>query len=592
MTSEGDPRRPGAGAHRSLCGNASTVSTVLTAADETFARTLWQYLMSVERARLSDSHRWVAYDLGLIPATLERLVKRFPWCAFKRFEYESWPHHLRLEYRNYAWKPVLLAGEVLCQEGVVLWFDCATLFRGPPDDAIRTARADGLWYLRGQTPLYLHADCRSLDAMDVPPEVRHLNECVTGALAFNASDPMARRIVEEWRDHALRQDVIAPAGATVDSHKYDQALLSGEIFKAVKARALPLSLEEIDIGSSRPVRWMTSRNKVSPNVPVWMDPAVRFYYAAYKWMDVHWLRASRRSHRRLGGLRRFLVEHFVVSVTEHRTGRTRQLRSPGFGYFADPFIWSKDDGIWVFAEEFLCAEDRGKLVVLELDGDLTVKRKADITTAAPHAAFDCHVSFPFVFEDRGNFYMIPETSQRRTLDLYQCEVWPDRWRLARRLILDIDAADTMAIRHHDRWYILTSVRTGDAGRHLEIYSCADIAADPLVAHPANDKDVDGGAPYGSGRNAGLIAPASDGMLRRFVQQSTHYYGQGGGFRRIVRLSADAFEEETTLANQRSLSMGAFEACHHYSSSGGYAAHDRRTRTKVWDFLARRRSSAD
>jgi hypothetical protein len=591
MISEGDPRWRDAADRPSLSDPASPVSTVVTAADEAFARTLWQYLMSVERARLRDSHRWIAYDLGLEPATLERLQKRFSWCVFKRFDYDLWPDHLRLEHGNYAWKPVLLAGEVLSRRGVVLWFDCATLFQGPLDAAITTALSDGLWYVRGQTPLYRHADRRSLDAMDVPLEVRHLSECVTGALAFDSSDPTARRIVEEWRDHALRQDVIAPAGVTVASHKYDQALLSGSIFKAVHTGDLHLSREEIDIGSSRPVRWMTSRNKVSPDVPVWMDPAVRLYYAAYKWLDVHWLRASRWANKKLGGLRRNVVEHFVVSVTDIRTGKTRHLPSPRFGYLADPFIWSKDNGIWVFAEEFCCAEDRGKLVVLELDGELAVKRKADVQAVGAWAEFDCHVSFPFVFEDRGSFYMIPETSQRRSLDLYRCDAWPDHWRLARRLLLDVDAADTMAIRHHDRWYIFTSVRSDDAGRHLAIYSCVDIAADPLVPHPINDKSLDLGAPHGSGRNAGLFDVAADGTLRRFVQKSASHYGQGGEFRRIVRLNEETFEEEPIGADHVPPSIGAIGNCHHYSSSGSYAAYDRRILTGLWDFVVRRRSSA-
>ncbi len=556
-------------------------ATILTAADERFARTLWQYLRSVERARLQAAYRWVAYDLGLAPDTRARLERRFAWCTFRRFAFELWPDHLGLAHGTYGWKPVLVAEEVLGSDGLVLWFDCATLFRHGPDSAIAAVRADGLWYLRGQTPLYRHADPRALDAMEVPTEVRHLPECVTGALAFDAANPLVRGIVRDWRDHALRPDIIAPAGATLASHKYDQALLSGVLFKAVMAGAIPLGTEEIDISSTRPVRWMSSRNKVAPGVPFWADAGVRAWYGAYKWLDIGWLRFSRWADRKLGGLRRYLVEEFTVWVTDQKSGRTRRLPSPRFGYLADPFIRATADGIWLFAEEFRCAEDRGRLVVLELDRDLSVKRKADIAVVQPFAAFDCHASFPFLFEDSGRVFMIPETSHRRTVDLYECAVWPVCWRLVRRLLFDIDAADTAAVRHGGRWWILTSVARGGGGRQLEIYSCPDIITDRLEPHPVNASGLDAGAPYGTGRNAGTIAPDDKGGLVRFVQKSARHYGQGGEWRRISVLTRDAFAEVTVPAGADQVAD-----CHHLTSSGQYTACDRRTRTGPWGFVRR------
>lgn len=565
-------------------GLAAMCSRVVTAADERFARTLWQYLRSVERSRLQTQHTWVVYDLGLAVQTRAQLEERYSWCLFKRFEFDKWPHHLRLECQNYAWKPALLATEVLNGEGIVLWFDCATLFKGAIDAAIEIARQNGIWYLRGQTPLYLHADQRALDLMAVPLEVRHLSECVTGALAFSAADPNARRIATEWRDYALQPDIIAPDGATVASHKYDQALLSGVIFKAVAAGELSLTTDEIDISSSHPVRWMTSRNKVGRSVPVWADSGVRGYYAAYKFFDVGWLRFKRRADKTLGGLRRHMVEHFAVSVTDHDSGSTRLLPSPRYGYLADPFVWASTDGTWVFAEQFCCAEDRGKLVVLELNRDLSVKRKADITCVPPYAALDCHASFPFLFESGGRSFLIPETSRRRTLDLYECEAWPVRWRLVRRLLFDIDAADTAAIWHDGRWWFLTSVRRGGGSRHLEIYSCEDLLSGQLHAHPVNEERLDANSPHGTGRNAGMIRRAGVGGLLRFVQKSEHYYGQGGEFRKISVLTKEAFAEEPAPAADEPLLTGGLDGCHHYTIAKGYTASDRRTRTRPWDFV--------
>ncbi len=533
---------------------------------------------------MQDGHCWIAYDLGLSGSTLKALKSRFDWCRFKPFPFGQWPNHLRMENRNYAWKPVLVAEEVLASDGVVLWFDCATLFKGNLDPAIEAALNQGLWYLRGQTRLYLHADARSLDAMEVPLEVRHLPECVSGAIGFDARNSAARLIAKDWRDYALHEEIIAPPGAGLATHKFDQALLSAVVFKAVRDGTLWLSREEIDISSRRPIRWISSRNKVANEIPRSAEIVVRAYYAVYKWLDVWWLRASHWSATRLGGLRRHVIEQFIVSVTDHATRQRRDLPTPSYGYLADPFIWSTDAGLWVFAEEFSCAEERGKLVVLSLGADLTVRQRTEITITDPWGEIECHASFPFVFEIMGCPYLIPETSHRRTVDLYACDRWPDRWRLSRRLLLGVDAADTVAVRHQDRWWLLTSVSDGTGGRQLEIHSCDDITTDPLEPHPVNSRRLGGDAPYGSGRNAGLIWHDAGGALHRVVQQSTEHYGQGGELRRIVQLTRTAFLEEQAMQRDDPDLVAAIRQSHHYSRSGGFSAQDRRTRASVRDFL--------
>ena len=38
-----------------------------------------------------------------------------------------------------------------------------------------------------------------------------------------------------------------------------------------------------------------------------------------------------------------------------------------------------------------------------------------------------HLSFPFVFEDSGNLYMIPETAENQQIRLYECISFPEKW---------------------------------------------------------------------------------------------------------------------------------------------------------------------
>ncbi|MEY8120918.1 hypothetical protein AB9F26_22340, partial [Falsihalocynthiibacter sp. BN13B15] len=71
---------------------------------------------------------------------------------------------------------------------------------------------------------------------------------------------------------------------------------------------------------------------------------------------------------------------------------------------ADPFLFENDGKIWVFYEAMNADDGNGWIDVAELDGD-TLKPAA--------TALSCpyHLSFPFVFRDKDDIYMLPETQQ-------------------------------------------------------------------------------------------------------------------------------------------------------------------------------------
>ena len=55
---------------------------------------------------------------------------------------------------------------------------------------------------------------------------------------------------------------------------------------------------------------------------------------------------------------------------------------------------------------------------------------------------DHHLSYPFLFEHEGVLYMVPETAQAGTVELYRCTEFPLRWRRERvptvHFVLDQD----------------------------------------------------------------------------------------------------------------------------------------------------------
>lgn len=557
---------------------------VVTAADEAFARTLWQYLTSVKRQGITEDCEWIAYDLGLSAVSRKILEAAFPWCTFKTFAFSSCPPHVALQRRNFAWKPCIVASEMERHHGIVFWFDCATVFRRNLGRLVATVKHHGLWYLRGQTALAENTDSRTLAAMNAPPETFHLAEIAAGALGFLTSNTAAANLVKRWRELALQEHILDPQPRGTAKHRFDQSILSALVFELARKGHVALLNDEIDISSACPVADIATRNKVARWIPQWADPLVRFYYATYKSIDRFWLGGSRWMTRRVGGLRRHVVEHFRITVHDQATGLTRDIPSPRFGYFADPFVWIEGGETYVFAEEFDCSRDRGELVVMKLDNLLNVVSCQALQYEGAGSAISCHASFPFLFRFDGNVYMLPETCARNSVDLFICVEWPAKWRLMRRLLFGIDAADSALIEKEGKWWLLTSVRSGHDNRHLAIYDLADLHRDVPVSHPINAERLYSGMVHGTGRNAGFVSAQHDGTIIRLIQDSTLHYGEGAAFRRVVILDQERFREEACAAPDELPAIVPATSCHHVSVCGSLCAWDRRTRASPWAAL--------
>jgi hypothetical protein len=270
--------------------------TVVTAADEAYWRTLWQFLLSAQRRKIDGQARIVVFDLGLESETLASLRRRFPWVVFRTFEFARYPAHAALLALTYAWKPLAIAEVAAEFEGALIWLDCATLFKTRDLSQLRMALTrDGTYVLKGASSLAERCDAQTLASLDVPHAFFGRRERPAGVVGLDMQRPAVRRLIEEWRGLALSEDHIRPRRP---GHNPEQALLSILLFRHEADGAIGLAEGEIDISSASPVRWLSTRNKVPNWVPVWADPFSRLYYFLYKTLDQAWLGFQRR--RRMG----------------------------------------------------------------------------------------------------------------------------------------------------------------------------------------------------------------------------------------------------------------------------------------------------
>ena len=198
-------------------------------------------------------------------------------------------------------------------------------------------------------------------------------------------------------------------------------------------------------------------------------------------------------------------------------------------FVADPFML-RHNGRWYMFFEVMDHETQLGVIALASSND-------GFTWTYEHVALkeQFHLSYPYVFEWQGNYYMIPETLGASALCLYKAGDFPTRWSLQRRLI-EGAYADPSIVRFNDLWWMFTCTRPYGHDI-LRLYFARDLEG-PWKEHPrspviTNDKS--------RARPAGRILQVN-GHVIRFGQDCDPDYGTRVRAFEINELTRDSYVE--------------------------------------------------
>lgn len=238
----------------------------------------------------------------------------------------------------------------------------------------------------------------------------------------------------------------------------------------------------------------------------------------------------------------------------------RRLLDDGGRFYADPFVIRHGGRTVLLVEEFPFATQKGIISAVELGPD------GPVGTPRPVIETGCHLSYPFVFEEDGALYMIPETSGQRQVQLWRATDFPDRWEPVAVLIDDIDLGDATLLKADGRCHLFGTVRPngGSSWDGLVVFSAESLAEPwaPLFAGPAK---VD----VASARPAGRMFPLGASVVRPF-QDSSGGYGSGLGFARVDRLDAGGYAETALMTLRPAPPLSGL---HTYNRGGGFEVID-------------------
>jgi hypothetical protein len=214
--------------------------------------------------------------------------------------------------------------------------------------------------------------------------------------------------------------------------------------------------------------------------------------------------------------------------------RFKRLMPPEDRYWADPFVLQRDGKYYVFFEEYLNKVSKGH-ISLQVMNEKGPCGPVQVVLERPY-----HLSYPSVFEHDGEVFMIPESRENRTIELYRCVEFPLRWELYRTLMQDVDAVDATLHKSEDMWWMFVSMvenRGASSCDELFLFYAPDPINGPWLPHRRNPVVSD----VRRARPAGRLF-FDGGTLYRPAQDDSIQYGYGIRISEVLKLTQSEYEE--------------------------------------------------
>jgi len=199
------------------------------------------------------------------------------------------------------------------------------------------------------------------------------------------------------------------------------------------------------------------------------------------------------------------------------------IDSPRGIYYADPFIYKHKDINYLFYEEY--DYKKGVISYSIINNDLTITPPTKIIEEP------FHLSFPNVFKDNGEIYMIPETGNSGKVILYKSESFPNKWIPIKTIAENIRTSDIEIFKHNNIYWLFTTHGANLDDSLLIMYS------DNLLG----DWKVLGIDDIPHSRPAGKMFNYNNKIVRP-VQDCSKLYGYGLVFKSI-EVNKNGYKEE-------------------------------------------------
>jgi len=205
------------------------------------------------------------------------------------------------------------------------------------------------------------------------------------------------------------------------------------------------------------------------------------------------------------------------------------------GGVADPFMIRIANAWYMFFEVMNLGTKKGEIGLATSEDGLRWDYK-QIVLKEPF-----HLSYPYIFEWKGEIFMVPESQEAKSIRLYRANFFPFRWSFVTTLTSGKAYADPSLIRFREKWWLFASNRSKDLCRaraeSLHLFMADDLIG-PWQEHPSSPVVR---------RNAKIARPGGriicfNDKLFRYAQDCAETYGRQVRAFEITEITPDLYVE--------------------------------------------------
>lgn len=238
------------------------------------------------------------------------------------------------------------------------------------------------------------------------------------------------------------------------------------------------------------------------------------------------------------------------------------IEPPSERFFADPFIINYEDKDYIFFEDLAYSDNKGVISCIALD------KYGNYSEPRVVLERDYHLSYPFIFNHDNKIYMMPETLQNNTIEIYEAEEFPYKWKLKKVLLKDIKAVDATIFRYDQKYWMFANIANAEDSmlEDLHLFYSDSIFGD-WQEHSKNPVISD----MKSSRPAGRVFSHNDKLIRP-SQETSVRYGYALNFNRIDVLTETDYKE-TKISRIKPEFIQDNLAIHTYNSTANFEVID-------------------
>jgi len=198
-------------------------------------------------------------------------------------------------------------------------------------------------------------------------------------------------------------------------------------------------------------------------------------------------------------------------------------------YNADPFGFQIKDKKFIIFEEYSQILKRGRIAVAEIKNDSLINKKIILDNKK-------HLSYPFIFIENDEIFVICESYKSNKLDLYKIDKTTLSLQKIREIFTNLEAIDPTILKFGNKYWLFYSKKER---AEEELYlAYANSLHENFIQHPKNPIK----SCKASARSAGTPFIIND-QIYRPAQNCQKFYGEKITINKINILNENDFGEE-------------------------------------------------